>query len=99
MTKRYKFTAVAEVEANDEKEAWEMFSNNSFDFAAGAEVEEIKVILSECPNCETMQKPENIDYLGDGKYQCVGCKKIACSLCGNQENMPTCTSCLKSEVY
>ena len=41
--KTYKFIAEAIIEAESEEKAKEKFVNNSFDFAANAEVEEIKV--------------------------------------------------------
>jgi transposase-like protein len=29
---------------------------------------------SKCPNCDSLQAPDNIKYLGDQKYECPNCK-------------------------
>ena len=39
--KTYQFTATQNVEAETLQEAWSKFSDNSFDFASSAEVEEV----------------------------------------------------------
>ena len=39
--KTFKFTSVAYVEAETEEEAQEIFANNSWDFAADADCEEV----------------------------------------------------------
>jgi len=49
---RYTFTSKQFIEAENKHEAWELFADNSFDFAANAEIDE-----------EQMEKVQDIKHL------------------------------------
>lgn len=59
-------------EKQQEKNCLHNYEDNICKTCGDVEVDENEV--SECPNCDKKAKSIDIDYLGDGVYQCPNCK-------------------------